>query len=280
MKVLATAEGVREALAEQRGRDRSVGFVPTMGALHEGHVSLLRAARSSCDVVVLSIFVNPLQFGPSEDFTSYPRTTKQDLAKAHEAGVDIVFLPEVEEMYRDGPQVTVRVGSLGEVLEGESRPGHFDGVATVVAMLFNVVRPDRAFFGQKDAQQVAVVRSLIDDLSFGIELVVVPTVREPDGLALSSRNAYLSPQQRQRATALYRALQAGREAWGEAGDVALTEKKMVEVLEADPEVRLEYARAVNPDDFTAPDPDGPVLLVVAAKLGRTRLIDNILFERA
>lgn len=280
MKVLATVAGLTEELAAQRSAGRSIGFVPTMGALHEGHISLLRAARA-CDVVVLSIFVNPTQFGPNEDLRTYPRSTKQDLTSAERAGVDLVFLPEVEEMYGAGdPQVQLRVGRLGEILEGATRPGHFDGVATVVAKLFNVVRPDHVYFGQKDAQQVAVVRALVADLSYPVTLHVCPTVRDDGGLALSSRNAYLSPEQRDRATLLFRSLKAGAKAVVEAGDHALAEKKMLEVLEADPQVHVDYARAVNPDTFEAPSPGEDVLLVVAAKLGKTRLIDNLLVGRA
>jgi pantoate--beta-alanine ligase len=281
MKVLATIAGLADALEHHRRAGRSIGFVPTMGALHEGHLSLLRGARA-LDVVVLSIFVNPLQFGPTEDLRSYPRTTKQDLALAESAGVDIVFLPEVEEMYgaANEPVVALTVGRVGELLEGQSRPGHFDGVATVVAKLFNIVRPDEAFFGQKDAQQVAVIRGLISDLSYPVALRVLPTVREEDGLALSSRNAYLSPEQRRRATLLYAALEEGRRVVEEAGDHTLAEKKMVEVLETDPMVETDYARAVNPDTFEAPAPGDQVLLVVAARVGRTRLIDNLLVPPA
>jgi pantoate--beta-alanine ligase len=276
VQVLATGKGLQDALTHARRQEQSVGFVPTMGALHDGHLSLIAAARAECDVVVLSIFVNPLQFGPKEDFRTYPRSTKQDLAAAHSAGVDIVFLPEVEEMYPGEPQVRVTVGGLAEVLEGESRPGHFDGVATVVSKFFNLVQPERAYFGQKDAQQVAVIKALIRDLSYDIELVVCPTLREDDGLAMSSRNAYLTPEQRQRATILYRALEAGRAELVEAGDATLAEKKMVEVLGSGPHVELDYARAVDPDDFGAPAIGEPVLLAVAAKIGRTRLIDNML----
>jgi pantoate--beta-alanine ligase len=230
-------------------------------------------------VVVLSIFVNPLQFGPKEDFRTYPRTTKTDLAAAHAAGVDIVFLPEVDEMYPGDPQVGVTVSGLAEVLEGESRPGHFDGVATVVAKLFNLVLPDRTYFGQKDAQQVAVIKALIRDLSYGIDLVVCPTYRESDGLAMSSRNAYLTPEQRERATILHRSLEAGRGEVERTGDAGLAEKAMSELLGSDPNVDVDYARAVDPDDFGPAAPGGAVLLVVAAKIGRTRLIDNLLVER-
>lgn len=285
MKVLGTGAGLREELHRLRAERRTIGFVPTMGALHDGHISLIESARKASDVVVLSIFVNPLQFGPKEDFGAYPRTTKKDLAAAHEAGVDFVFLPELDEMYpqhrtssRSEPDVKVSAGALGEILEGASRPGHFDGVATVVAKLFNLVRPDKVFFGQKDAQQVAVIKNLIRDLSLGIELVVCPTIREPDGLAMSSRNAYLTPEQRKRAALLYAALRAGAETLDEAGDPTLAEKKMLEVLGADPNVEVDYARAVTPDDFRIPSPGEPVLLVVAAKIGRTRLIDNLVMD--
>jgi pantoate--beta-alanine ligase len=276
VKVLATLEGIKEELDVHRRAGSTIGVVPTMGALHDGHLSLVRAAREGCEVVVLSIFVNPLQFGPNEDFRNYPRTIKQDLAAADRAGVDLVFLPDVHDMYPDElPQVGVSSGSLGDVLEGASRPGHFDGVCTVVAKLFNILRPDSVYFGQKDAQQVAVIRRMIEDLSYPIELHVCPTLREADGLALSSRNAYLSPEQRQRATILYLSLEAGREALETAGDPTLAEKKMNEVLEADPYVEVDYARAVNPSTFESPAPGDEVLLVVAAKVGRTRLIDNL-----
>jgi pantoate--beta-alanine ligase len=279
MKVLSTFKGLDESLHPHRTKDERIGLVPTMGALHEGHLALIDAART-CEVVVLSIFVNPLQFGANEDLASYPRTTKRDLALAHERGVDLVFLPEVEEMYGSStdPTVRVAVAGLGDILEGASRPGHFDGVATVVAKLFNGIRPDRAYFGQKDAQQVAVIKRMVADLSYPVEIVVRPTVREPDGLALSSRNAYLTPEQRSRATLLYKALQEGSSVLAEGGDHVLAEKRMVEVLETDPVVEIDYARAVNPDTFDPPAPGDEVLLAVAAKVGRTRLIDNMLVE--
>ena len=251
-----------------------VGFVPTMGALHEGHLSLVKAARDRCDAVAVSVFVNPLQFGPREDFASYPRDEAADGELLADAGVDLLFLPTVEEMYPPGRTTTVSVGELGTILEGADRPGHFDGVATVVAKLFNQVQPRVAYFGQKDAQQVAVIRKLVKDLSYGIEISVEPTVREADGLAMSSRNAYLTSEQRIKATALFRALQLGARTLAEEGFEA-AEKNMWELLVAEG-LEPSYARAVDPHTFGPPTAGGPVLLVIAAHLGTTRLIDNML----
>lgn len=276
MNVVRSGADLREVVAEHRAAGDRIGFVATMGALHEGHLSLVSAAIESGDIVVLSIFVNPLQFGPTEDLAAYPRDERRDLALAEEAGVDVAFLPSVHEMYPGGQSTTVDVGDLGTVLEGVDRPGHFNGVATVVAKLFNMVAPDIALFGQKDAQQVAVIRRLVRDLSFPIEIQVEPTVREPDGLALSSRNVYLTPDERSRATAIYRALLQGAAALSSGGPEQ-AEKDMWELLVAEGLVPS-YAMAVDPVTFTAPEPEGPVLLVVAARLGRTRLIDNLLVE--
>jgi pantoate--beta-alanine ligase len=275
VKVVQTQSGLATILAAERAAGRTIGFVPTMGALHDGHLSLVRAARAESDVVVLSIFVNPLQFGPGEDFRAYPRDEKRDLRLADEAGVDVVFLPLLEEMEPEDRSTTVSAGPLGELVEGAARPGHFDGVATVVARLFNQVRPDKAFFGQKDAQQVAVLRRMVRDLAFPVELVACPTVREESGLALSSRNAYLSDEDRDRASLLYRALESGRSALGGGGGPAEAEKAMQDAFGADPQVALDYARAVDPDTFEEPHPGRPVLLVVAARVGRARLIDNL-----
>lgn len=273
MNVVRSEAELRSALVAARNIHDRVGFVPTMGALHEGHLSLMRVARSVSDFVVLSVFVNPLQFGPEEDLAAYPRDEQRDMELARGEGVDLVFLPTVAEMYPAGRETSVTVGSLGSMLEGADRPGHFDGVATVVAKLFNLVQPDVAVFGQKDAQQVAVIHQLVRDLSFDIEIVVAPTVREPDGLALSSRNSYLSADERRPATALYEALRAGAGVLDE--DTALAEKTMWEVL-ADRGLEPSYARAVDPTTFGPPTPGNPVLLVVAARLGTTRLIDNLL----
>lgn len=279
MRVVREVSELRAAVVAERAAGRSIGFVPTMGALHEGHVSLLRAAGERDDFVVLSIFVNPLQFGIGEDLSSYPRDEAGDLAAAEASGVDLAFLPAVEEMYPPGRSTTVRVGAVAETLEGAVRPGHFEGVATVVAKLFNLVQPDRAYFGQKDAQQVAVIKRMTRDLSFPLDVVVCPTVREPDGLAMSSRNAYLQSAERAVATTLWRALQAGREAIGDGATWEVAEKTMENVVERVPEVELEYARAVDPDSFGPPSVSGPLLLVIAARVGRARLIDNLLVDR-
>ena len=276
MKVARTAAELRALLDEPRRAGRTIGFVPTMGALHEGHLSLLRAARRRDDVVVVSVFVNPLQFGPGEDFEAYPRDEEGDLELAEGEGVDIAFLPTVEQMYPQGAGTVVDPGPIGEIYEGAERPGHFRGVCTVVAKFFNLVDPDRAYFGQKDAQQVAVIRRMVADLDFPLEIVVCPTVRAPDGLALSSRNRYLSPDERRRATALYRALVAGREVLERGGDPVMAENEMAALLAGAPGIELGYAAAVDPDSFGPPGPGGPVLLAVAARVGRARLIDNLL----
>lgn len=269
---------VDEMRAARRELASDVGFVPTMGALHEGHRSLMAAARSACRSVVASIFVNPLQFGPSEDFDAYPRTEETDLEACRAEGVDVVFLPGVADMYPPGAAVTVTSGPLGSILEGADRPGHFDGVCTVVAKLFNIVTPDVAFFGQKDAQQVAVIQQMVADLSFGVRIAVCPTIREPDGLALSSRNAYLSPEQRTQATALHRALSDGAAALAAGEGTEACEKKMWEALASSRGIEPGYARAVDPRTFGPPVSGGPVLLLVAARVGSTRLIDNLLVD--
>lgn len=277
MIVVRTVAELRSSLDPWRGPGTRVGFVPTMGALHPGHVSLLDAARRDSDVVVLSIFVNPLQFGPTEDLSTYPRDEVGDLSLAEGAGVDIVFLPSVHEMYPPERATSITVGELGTILEGADRPGHFDGVATVVAKLFSMVEPDVSFFGQKDAQQVAVIRQLVRDLSFRTEISVQPTIREADGLAISSRNAYLSSDERERATALYSALQLGARTVAEE-EVDGAEKNMWEALVA-AGLEPSYARVVDPNTFGPPADEGDVLLVIAAHLGTTRLIDNMLVLR-
>ncbi len=275
MKVARTETELRDALRQSRARARSIGFVPTMGALHAGHLSLVAAARAETDVVVLSIFVNPLQFGPTEDLAAYPRPEERDLQLAEEAGVDVAFVPPVSEMYRPGRSTTVSVAGPAVALEGVARPGHFDGVATIVAKLFNQVQPDRAYFGQKDAQQVAVIKAMVRDLSIPVEVVVCPTVREPDGLALSSRNTYLVGSERAAATVLWRALQAGSRAVEEGASWEVAEKTMEQVVAGEAGVSLEYARAVDPETFEAPASGRPALLVIAARVGRARLIDNL-----
>ena len=251
-----------------------LGFVPTMGYLHEGHLSLLRRAREECASLVLSIFINPLQFGPSEDLGRYPRNEDRDLELAREVGVDAVFLPPVEEMYPEGFTTEVRVRGLEDALEGEARPGHFAGVATVLAKLLNVVGPDRMYMGQKDAQQAAIVRRMIEDLHLPTRLLVCPTVREPDGLAMSSRNVYLSPEERSAATVLYRALSEAQTSGDRAAEAL--EKRVRETVSAEPLVELEYvsandARSLGPVASGTPE----ILLSLAARVGKTRLIDNV-----
>jgi pantoate--beta-alanine ligase len=273
-----TSAELRAALAAARAGGATVGFVPTMGALHAGHRSLLAAARRETGFVVASVFVNPLQFGPAEDLATYPRDRDGDLAVLEADGVDLAFLPADAEMWPAPPEVRLRVGALGERLEGARRPGHLDGVATVVAKLLHLVGPSRAYFGQKDAQQLAVVRRMVADLAFPNQIVACPTVREPDGLAVSSRNAYLSAGERARAAVLYRSLEAGRTRWA-AGerDPAAVEKAAGDVVATVPDVEVEYVALVEPDGF------GPVeraeaghVLAVAARVGRTRLIDNVI----
>jgi pantoate--beta-alanine ligase len=228
-----------------------------MGYLHEGHLSLVRAAREQCDVVVVSIFVNPTQFGPNEDFTRYPRDPERDLAMLDNAGVDWVFMPGVEEMYPEGFSTYVEVGGVTSPLEGAARPGHFKGVTTVVAKLFNIVQPDRAYFGQKDAQQVVVIRKMVHDLAFPLEIVVVPTMREPDGLAMSSRNVYLNPQEREAALVLYRSLNAVKELWdaGERRGSALRDA-MTSALASEPLARPDYVSVADPATLEELDDTG------------------------
>lgn len=278
MKVARTMADLRKSLEKARSVGDAIGFVPTMGALHDGHLSLVEVARAESDVVVVSIFVNPLQFGPTEDLSSYPRSEEADLAAAEKVGVDLVFLPSVEEMYPPGRMTEIRLGAVAEPLEGAARPGHFAGVATVVGKLLNLVQPDRVYFGQKDAQQVAVVKTMVRDLSFPVDVVVCPTVREPDGLALSSRNAYLKGGERTTATVLWRALEAGHAAL-EAGErTEAIEEKMRAIVATEQGAELDYAAVVDPDSFGAPAGDGPYLLVLAVRVGRARLIDNMRVE--
>jgi pantoate--beta-alanine ligase len=260
-----------DASRRWRRDGKSIGLVPTMGALHAGHLSLMAAARRENDVVVVSIFVNPIQFGPGEDFTRYPRDDERDAALLAEADVDSVYRPSVEAMYPPGATTRVHVGDVAEPLEGEARPGHFEGVATVVTKLLAAVEPDRAYFGEKDAQQVAVVRRLAGDLDLGVEIRALPIVREPDGLALSSRNVYLDPAERKAAAALSAALRAASAAYaaGERDPQRLRDALRAP-LEAEALVQLEYAELVEAATFRKPG----TLAVLAARIGKTRLIDN------
>ena len=278
MQVLPTIADIRAALRGLRTQGKIVGLVPTMGALHEGHLSLVRAAKASCDAVVVSIFVNPTQFGPNEDFAQYPRTFEADCAALEREGVDVdmVFAPSAEEMYAAGTSTFVEVEDLSGRLDGASRPGHFRGVATVVAKLLNIVGPDRAFFGQKDAAQVAVLKKMVRDLNFPVEIVVCPIVREPDGLAMSSRNRYLSPEERRQALTLHRALDE-MERLARSGITAADEliAAALAVLESGPLVRMDYCRVVDPATLEdVADAGNGALFAVAAFVGATRLIDN------
>jgi len=276
MQIIRTVAELRTWSRASGQAGKSVGLAPTMGALHEGHLSLVRAAKASCGAVAASIFVNPTQFGPNEDFAKYPRTFEADCKLLEAEGVDVVFAPTPEEMYPAGAVTFVEVAGLSDRLDGASRPGHFRGVATVVAKLFVAAEPDRAFFGQKDAAQVAVLRRMTADLGLPVELVVCPIVREPDGLAMSSRNRYLSPEERRQALVLSRALQAAQRAAkaGERKTTALIEAAW-QVFLTEPSVRIDYIAAV---DWATLEPveeaSSEMLFAVAAYVGKTRLIDN------
>jgi pantoate--beta-alanine ligase len=265
----------RARLRERVGPDAAVGMVPTMGALHAGHLALMDAARAGCAAVVTSIFVNPMQFSQAGDLERYPRQLHEDLALCEQRGVDLVWAPEVDDIYPDGPaQVWVTAGALAGQLEGPNRPGHFDGVLTVVTKLFAAVRPDRAFFGEKDYQQLILIRRMVRDLGQGVEVVSVPTVRDPDGLALSSRNVLLSPSERARALSLSAALMAGRDAAGSAAAVLAAAHH---VLAAADGVEVDYLELRDPELGPAPEA-GPARLLVAARVGSVRLIDNVAVE--
>ena len=277
MHVIETIREFRAALDAERAAGRTVGLVPTMGALHVGHVALIERAASECDVAAITIFVNPLQFGAGEDFTRYPRTLEADCEKARAAGASFAFVPAVDEMFPGDVATSVRVSGLSEGLEGGSRPGHFDGVATVVSKLFNIAGPCRAYFGEKDWQQLAVVRRMASDLSAPVDVIGCETVRELDGLAMSSRNAYLSTDERAAATVLYRALSEGRDliATGER-DPSAVNAAMASVVDAEPLATLDYAEAVDAASLERINPlAGDVRLLVAARLGKARLIDNL-----
>jgi pantoate--beta-alanine ligase len=270
-RLVHTRADLRAAMTARGGE---VGVVMTMGALHDGHRALIRAARSRCDLVVVTVFLNPLQFAPTEDLTRYPRTLDSDLALCREEGVDAVFAPDVDEVYPEGPpSVRIAAGPLGDVLEGASRPGHFDGVLTVVGKLLHITGPDVTFFGQKDAQQVLLVRRMVSDLDFPCEVVTIPTIRDPDGLALSSRNVYLSDADRAVALALSRSLRAAQAVAGQGAEAVRSAAKAALAEQAD--IGLEYASLVDPATLLDVPAAfvGEALLVVAARVGSTRLID-------
>ncbi len=262
----------------RREQDRTIGLVPTMGALHEGHLGLVREARRMCDIVVVSVFVNPTQFGPGEDFEHYPRNLTKDTALLTDYNVDYIFAPAPEEIYPKDFSSYITVGGLSEQLEGASRPGHFRGVATVVTILLNVVRPDFAFFGQKDAQQTLVIKRLVRDLGFDTEIIALPTVREDSGLAISSRNLYLGPEEKQAASVIHRALAQAKESFkaGERHPSKLHDS-VRSTIESEPRLRIDYVDIIDAETLEKLDriDDRPALIAVAAYVGKTRLIDNI-----
>jgi len=282
MKICATIPEARAACRDARASRKRLGLVPTMGALHEGHLSLVRAARARCDAVVVSIFVNPTQFGPKEDLSKYPRQFDRDCQLLEKEGVEVVFAPPVEEIYPNpnNPATWVVAEGLSEKLDGRSRPGHFRGVTTIVSKLFHIIEPEAAFFGQKDAAQLAVIRRMVQDLNFPVEIIACPIVREPDGLAMSSRNAYLNREERSRALVLQRSLQETRRQF-QAGERSAAKliSAAKEVFARAPEVTLDFFEIVDPDTL---DPveriSQETLVAVAAYVGTTRLIDNIVLE--
>lgn len=282
MELIHTVAWMKQVAAEARRGDSLLGLVPTMGALHEGHLSLVREAKKQCSPVVVSIFVNPKQFGPSEDFQKYPRTLDADLAALENLSVDYAFAPTPEQIYPPGFRTSVAVEGLGDRLEGRSRPGHFRGVTTVVLKLFEITLPRFAFFGRKDAQQVRIIRQMTGDLDLDTEIVVCPIVRELDGLALSSRNGYLSPSDRRAATVLYRSLDAlRREVSAGDRDVVHLLATVRKIIEAEPGVALDYAELVDADSFESVMAlRKACYILLAARVGTTRLIDNALIEPA
>jgi pantoate--beta-alanine ligase len=278
MNICTTISEARAAVRSQHAK--RLGLVPTMGALHEGHLSLVRAAKAQCDAVAVSIFVNPTQFGPTEDLSKYPRQFDRDCRLLEKEGVDILFAPPVEEIYPNGAVTWVLVEGLSEKLDGRSRPGHFRGVTTIVAKLFHVLEPETAFFGQKDAAQLAVIRRMVQELNFRVEIVACPIVREPDGLAMSSRNAYLNPEERGRALVLQRSLQRAQQEF-QAGErmAAKLISAAKDVMAREPHVALDYFEIVDPDTLDPVERISQTTLVaVAAYVGSTRLIDNIVID--
>ncbi len=279
MRIVGTKQQVRDAVAAGRGEGKTIGLVPTLGALHEGHLSLMRRSVADCDLTVVSVFVNPTQFGPGEDLDEYPRDLEGDASACEAIGVDLLFAPTVEEMYADDASTVVSVSELTEGLCGAYRPGHFDGVTTVVCKLLNIVLPDRAYFGEKDYQQLVVIRRMVRDLDIPVEVVGCPTVREDDGLALSSRNRYLSEEERAAAPALHRALQRGAEAAREGATGREVERVVARALAQEPLFRPQYIQAVHPETLKPlGDEAGPMVIAAAAHLGGTRLIDNVRVE--
>ncbi|WPX08109.1 pantoate--beta-alanine ligase [Anaerocellum danielii] len=280
MVVVEKIQEMKEIVKRLKKEGKSVGFVPTMGYLHEGHLSLVRFSKQQNDITVMSIFVNPIQFGPNEDYDRYPRDFERDKRLAEKEGVDYIFNPSVKEMYPEDFKTVVSVKKITEIMCGKSRPGHFDGVATVVLKLFNIVNPDRAYFGQKDAQQLAVIKQMVKDLNLDVEIIPCPIVREQDGLAMSSRNVYLSEEERKSATVLYRALNLAKEMIekGEK-DVSTIKKAMEEMILKEKYTEIDYIEFVNNETFEIISKvEGKVLIALAVFIGKARLIDNIVVE--
>lgn len=281
MRVIKTVKAMQTLSRTFRSSGRTIGFVPTMGSLHEGHVSLLRRSTEENDVTIASIFINPTQFGPSEDFNRYPKDHKGDMEKISTLRVEAVFLPDVSEMYPKGFSTFIYVGGIGNILCGASRPDHFNGVATIVTKLFNSVSPDRAYFGQKDLQQAVVIKKLVRELNFDTEIVLCPIVRESDGLAMSSRNSYLSDEERKSAIILNKALQYGKALImsGKEGDISSVKDKIAAFLASDPLMRIDYIELVHPESLDQLDTlNGTVAICLAVNIGKTRLIDNAIIN--
>ncbi|WP_027339878.1 pantoate--beta-alanine ligase [Halonatronum saccharophilum] len=280
MKVAKRIEEVREFILEKRNQGQRIGFVPTMGYLHQGHLSLLEEGIEDNDILVLSIFVNPTQFGEGEDYEDYPRDLDRDLELAKKVGVDLVFIPEVDQIYSKQSATTVRVEGLVDGLCGASRPGHFDGVCTIVTKLFNIVNPHRAYFGQKDAQQLAVIKRMVEDLNFDIQIVGMPIVREEDGLALSSRNKYLSKEERKAALVLSRSLELAQDLIGDGQRRAnIIKEEMRNMIEKEDLAEIDYIDIVNQLNLKkVSNLEGPTLIALAVYIGETRLIDNLILE--
>jgi pantoate--beta-alanine ligase len=278
MEIITSLFDMQSLCDSLRKQGKAIGLVPTMGFLHEGHLSLIRYARQTCDIVVVSIFVNPTQFGPNEDFSCYPRDVEGDRKKCESSGVDTLFMPEARKMYPEKPTVFVSVEGVSEILEGAIRPGHFRGVATVVAKLFHLVKPHKAFFGQKDFQQCAVIKRMVKGLNMDVEVVVLPTVRETDGLAMSSRNSYLNADERRAGAVLCRALFAARDLYiAGAKEPEKLKQKMRAVLLAEQGVGIDYVEVADPETLAPLDmARDNMILLVAARIGKTRLIDNLL----
>ncbi|MBO3699437.1 pantoate--beta-alanine ligase [Roseivirga sp. E12] len=279
MKICKTVKEVRNTLQNSRSKGQSIGFVPTMGALHQGHLKLVEASKENCDLTVTSIFVNPTQFNNADDLSNYPKTIDEDSEKLMTTGCDILFLPDVKEMYLSKPQLRIGFDGIAEQLEGSFRPGHFDGVGLVVSKLFNIIQPDQAFFGQKDLQQFFIVKALVDHLNYSIQLRMVPTVRESNGLAMSSRNMRLSEKERKEAGLIYKALGIGQKSLLNSSDIQAVKKEVKELFDTSERLGLEYFEIISTDDFKPTESlfnKEKIALCIAVNIGQVRLIDNLM----